>query len=43
MLLTIAVGLWISAVAWFLVAWAFFHIRDRRAATAPYELTLDAA
>lgn len=30
MLLTIAIILWVGAVAWFLVTWALFRVHDLR-------------
>ena len=30
MLMTIAIILWVAAVAWFLVTWALFRIHDLR-------------
>ena len=30
MLLTIAIILWVTAVAWFLITWALFRVHDLR-------------
>ena len=46
MLLTIAIILWVTAAAWFLVTWALFRVHDLRivgSREASNELRLDRA